>query len=128
MAARARGRIAAAARADYAEAAAATLTAQGDQAGRTYELAGDEAFTMVEFAAELSRQAGKDVVYRDLPEAEYKAALAGAGLPDAIATLLARSSAVASRGALFDDSRQLSRLIGRPTTPLKDAIAAALKA
>jgi NAD(P)H dehydrogenase (quinone) len=121
------GRIAAATRADYAEAAAA-LTAQGDQAGRIYELAGDDAFTMAEFAAELSRQSGKDVVYRDLPEAEYKAALVGGGLPDAFAALLARSSAVAGGGALFDDSHQLSRLIGRPTTPLKDAIAAALKA
>jgi NAD(P)H dehydrogenase (quinone) len=122
------GRIAAATRADYAEAAAATLTAQGDQAGRIYELAGDDAFTMAEFAAELSRQSGKDVVYRDLPEAEYMAALVGGGLPDAFAALLARSSAVAGGGALFDDSHQLSRLIGRPTTPLKDAIAAALKA
>ncbi len=74
------GRIAAAARADYAEAAAATLTARGEQAGRTYELAGDEAFTMAEFAAELSRQSSKAVVYRDLPEAEYKAARAGAGV------------------------------------------------
>ena len=122
------GRIAAAARADYAEAAAAVLTAKQDQRARTYELAGDEAFTMAEFAAELSRQSGKVVVYRDLPEAEYKAALAAGGLPDAVAAMLARSSAVASRGALFDDSHQLSRLIGRPTTPLKDAIAAALKA
>ena len=122
------GRIAAAARADYAEAAAAVLTAEQDQRERTYELAGDEAFTMAEFAAELSRQSGKVVVYRDLPEAEYKAALAAGGLPDAVAAMLARSSAVASRGALFDDSHQLSRLIGRPTTPFKDAIAAALKA
>ena len=122
------GRIAAAARADYAEAAAAVLAAEQGQRARTYELAGDEAFTMAEFAAELSRQSGKVVVYRDLPEAEYKAALATGGLPDAVAAMLARSSAVAAGGALFDDSHQLSRLIGRPTTPFKDAIAAALKA
>jgi len=121
------GRIASAARADYAEAAAAVLTAQEDQAERIYELAGDEAFTMAELAAEISRQSGRDVVYRDLPEADYKAALVGAGLPDSYAASFARSSAAASRGALFDDGHQLSGLIGRPTTPLQDTIAAALK-
>jgi NAD(P)H dehydrogenase (quinone) len=120
------GRIASAARADYAEAAAAVLTAQESQAGRIYELAGDEAFTMAELAAEISRQSEKQVIYRDLPEAEYKAALVGGGLPDLFATSFARSSAAASRGALFDDSHQLSRLILRPTTPLKDTITAAL--
>ena len=85
-------------------------------AGRIYELAGDEAFTMQELTAEISRQSGIIVTYRDLPEAEYKATLAGAGMPELIAATLARSSAAASRGALFDDSHQLSRLIGRPTT------------
>ncbi len=122
------GRISSAARADYAEAAAAVLTAGEDQAGRIYELAGDEAFTMQELTAEISRQSGKIVTYRDLPEAEYKAVLASAGLPELVAASVARSSAVASRGALFDDSHQLSRLIGRPTTPLRDTIATALKA
>lgn len=68
------------------------------------------------------------MTYRDLPEAEYKAVLVSAGLPELAASSVARSSAVASRGALFDDSHQLSRLIGRPTTPLKDTIATALKA
>lgn len=122
------GRISSAARADYAEAAAAVLAAGEDHAGRIYELAGDEAFTMGELVAEISRQSGKNVIYRDLPEAEYKAVLAGAGLPELAAASVARSSAVATRGALFDDGHQLSRLIGRPTTPWKDTIATALKA
>jgi NAD(P)H dehydrogenase (quinone) len=121
------GRISSAARHDYAEAAATVIAAQENQAGRIYELAGDEAFTMAELAAEISRQSGTDVVYRDLPEAEYKAALVSAGLPDFYAASFARSSAVASRGALFDDSHQLSKLIGRPTTPFKETIATALK-
>ncbi len=121
------GRVASATRADYAAAAAVALTASNTEHSRTYELAGDEAFTLSEFAAELSRQSGKTIVYRDLPEQDYKAALVGAGLPDAMATLIAGSSAVTRQGALFDDGRQLSGLIGRPTTPLRDAIAAALK-
>jgi NAD(P)H dehydrogenase (quinone) len=121
------GRISAATRPDFAEAAAAVLVAQ-DQAGRTYELAGDEAFTRADLAAEISRQSGKKINNVNLTEADYKAALVSAGLPEPIAGALAQSDTATAQGALFDDSHQLSKLIGRPTTPLKDAIAAALKA
>ena len=120
------GRIASAARADYAEAAAVALTTP-DQSGKVYELAGDESYTLAEFAAELSRQSGKQIPYVNLPESEFKAALVGAGLPEPLAGLLADSDAGASKGGLFDDKRQLSALIGRPTTPLAALIQAALK-
>ena len=120
------GRIASAARADYAAAAAAVLTG-GDQAGRVYELAGDESYTLAEFAAELARQSGKTISYQNLPETEYRQVLIGAGLPEAFAALLADSDAAAAQGALFDDGHALSQLIGRPTTPLATTIAAALK-
>ena len=120
------GRIASAARADYADAAAAVLTRDG-QAGKVYELAGDDAYTLTEFAAEVAAQSGKPVIYKDLPEADFKAALIGAGLPDYVAALLSDSDAGAAKGGLFDDSRSLSALIGRPTTPLKTVVADALK-
>ena len=116
------GRIASAARADYAEAAAAVLT-QDDQAERVYELAGDTAYTLAELAAEITTQSGKEIAYKDLPEADYKAILLGAGLPEGLAALLADSDVGASKGGLFDDSRQLSQLIGRPTTRLATSIA-----
>lgn len=116
------GHIASAARADYAEAAAAVLT-QDDQAGRVYELAGDTAYTLAELAAEITTQSGKEIAYKDLPEADYKAILLGAGLPEGLAALLADSDVGASKGGLFDDSRQLSQLIGRPTTRLATSIA-----
>ena len=122
------GRIASAARADYAEAAVRVLTAAEPQAGRIYELAGDASYTLAEFAAELSKQSGKAVAYRDLPQADYEAALVGAGLPGPFAALLADSDAGAAKGALFDDSHTLSQLIGRPTTPIAATISAALKA
>ena len=119
------GRIASAARADYAEAAATVLTSPG-HVGKIYELAGDTAYTLAELATELSAQAGKQVTYRDLPEADFKAALVGAGLPDALAGLLADSDRGAAIGALFDETHQLSALIGRATTPLRPLIASAL--
>lgn len=123
------GRIAAATRDDYAAAAARVLTADIDEvAGRVFELAGDTGFTMAEYAAELARQSGKAVQYRNLPQADYQAALVAAGLPDAIAGLLAESDAKAADGALFDASGALSQLIGRPTTPLAAAVRDALQA
>jgi len=120
------GRIASAARADYAAAAAAVLTREG-QAGQVYELAGDAAYTLTELAAEVARQAGRPVAYNNLPEADYQAALLGFGLPAHVAHLLAGSDTAASKGALFDEGRQLSALIGRPTTPMAASVAAALK-
>ena len=120
------GRISSATRADYAEAAVAALTGDGHE-GKTYELAGDEAWTLGDLAAEISRQTGRTIPYRNLPEAEYAAALAGFGLPESLAQAIAGWDVSASRGALFDDSRQLSRLIGRPTTPLTVTVADALK-
>jgi len=116
------GRISSAARADYAEAAATVLTAD-NQAGRVYELAGDTAYTLTELAAEISRQSGKNIGYVNMPESEYKALLIKVGLPEPIAELLANSDAGASRDALFDDSRQLSTMIGRPTTLVATTIA-----
>lgn len=119
------GRISSAARADYAAAAAAVMLG-GDQAGKIYELAGDHAYTLTEFAAEIERQSGKPVAYQNMSEADFAQALLGAGLPDWLATLLAESDTGASKGGLFDDSHTLSRLIGRPTTPLADVIRASL--
>jgi NAD(P)H dehydrogenase (quinone) len=120
------GKIASAGRADYAEAAAAVLTAEGE-VERVYELAGDTAYTLAELAGELSRQSGKSVGYVNMTEMEYRGVLVKAGFPEAVAALIADSEAGISRGALFDDGRQLSRLIKRPTTPLAALVAAMLQ-
>lgn len=119
------GLFSAAARADFAEAIAVTAATPGHD-NATYELAGDTAFTMAEFAAELGRQSGKAIRYDSLPEATYAGILTGFGLPEGFARILADSDAKAARGGLHDDSRTLSRLIGRPTTPMADAIEKAL--
>lgn len=120
------GRIASAARADYAAAAAAALT-RDDQAGLVHELAGDTSYTLAEFAAEVGRQTGRAIPYVNLPEADYRGALLGAGLPEPIAQLLADSDVGASKGGLFDDGHRLSALIGRPTATLAAMVEAALR-
>ncbi|ACT46921.1 SDR family oxidoreductase [Methylotenera mobilis] len=119
------GKIASASRADYALADATVLTTE-NQAGKIYELAGDSAYTLTELAAEVSKQTGKTIHYVNLPEPEYQALLVKIGLPDAFAHLIADSDTGASKGALYDNSKQLTQLIGRATTPLAELVAAAI--
>lgn len=119
------GRISAAPRADFAEAAAVVLTETGHD-GQTYELAGDHGWTLAELAAEISLQTGRTIPYRDLPAADYAATLAGFGLPGPLTHAIAGWDVDASRGALFHEGRELSRLIGRPTTSLAASVAEAL--
>lgn len=118
------GRVSAASRADYAHAAAAVLVAE-DQAGRVYELGGDEAFTMDELAAEISAAAGRNISYRDLPAREYAEMLTGVGVPEAFADILADSDLGIARGDLLVSSGDLQRLIGRRATSLTEAVRAA---
>ncbi|MEH3245456.1 SDR family oxidoreductase [Citrobacter freundii] len=115
------GKIASATRADYAAAAARVISEDG-HAGKTYELAGDAGWTQSQLAAELAKQSGKKVVYQNLSEADFAAALKGVGLPAGLADMLADSDTGASKGGLFDDSHTLSKLIGRPTTSLADSV------
>lgn len=121
-------RISSATRQDYADAAVAVLTSKEDQSGRIYELAGDGDYTLTQFAEEIAKQSGKPLSYRNVSEEEYKGVLIGAGLPEPFAALIADSDTGASKGALFDDEHQLSRLIGRPTTPWEKTVAEAVKA
>lgn len=120
------GRVAGAARRDFAEAAVAVLTSPGHD-GKAYELAGDRPFTMDDLAAEVSRASGRSVAYRDLPPDQYRAALLGFGVPGPFADLLVDSDVGISNGELDDASGDLARLIGRPTTPLSDVVAAAVR-
>ncbi|SDG26509.1 SDR family oxidoreductase [Alloyangia pacifica] len=118
------GRISSAARADYAAAAVAVLTGETPARGTVYELAGDQSYTLTEFAAALSEIAGKQIPYVNMSEPDYAAALEGAGLPTPVAQMLADSDNGAAQGGLFSDDKTLSGLIGRPTTPWKETLAA----
>jgi len=116
------GRISSAARNDYAEAAAVVLTSSEEQQGKVYELSGDESYTLAELSNIVSEESGQKIPYIDMEELEFVAALEGAGLPKPVAKMLANSDTGASKGGLFDDSHTLSKLIGRPTTPLRQLV------
>lgn len=142
-------RIATATREDYALAAAIVLagadtdtdadadtdadteeatTARAARLNRGYDLSGDTAWTFAEFAAEVARQADTSVVYRQHTAAVYQGILVGAGVPEPMARLFTDTDDSIARGELALTTGDLSRLIGRPTTPLTDTVAAALKA
>lgn len=115
------GKISSATREDFAEAAAVVLTSEGHE-NKIYELAGDEAYTLAELAAEISKQTGKDIPYNNLTEEEYTKILVSVGLPEGFAQILADSDAKAAEGALYSDDKTLSKLIGRSTTPLAEVV------
>ncbi|WP_433891736.1 NAD(P)H-binding protein [Streptomyces sp. CA-111067] len=119
------GRVASAARADYAAAAAAVLTGEGHE-NTAYELSGDTAWSFPEYAAVITELSGKDVAHKTVPAAAYREILLGAGLPEVMADILVDVDAAIDRGRLAGTSGDLARLIGRPTTPLRETVAAAL--
>lgn len=120
------GRIAPAARADYAAAAVAVLTGEGHE-NATYELSGDTAWGFAEYAAEVARQSGKEIAYHPVSVEAFTGILTGAGLPGPLAAVLAGVDASIEKGELAGTSGDLSRLTGRPTTPIAESITAALK-
>jgi NAD(P)H dehydrogenase (quinone) len=120
------GRVSSASRADYAAAAVAVLTGEGHE-NQAYELGGDEAWSFAEYAAELSRQTGREIAYHPVSVEAYAGILTGAGVPGPLADVLAGVDAAIEKGELVVYSGDLSRLAGRPTTPLAEAVAAALK-
>lgn len=119
------GKISSAARVDYGEAAAVAITDESHK-GKVYELAGDDYYTLADLAAEISNQTGTNIPYRNLTEAEYTKILESFEIPAGFAAAIASWDVSASKDDLFDDSHQLSALIGRPTTPLADSVKAAL--
>lgn len=121
------GRVSSAARADYAAAAVAVLAGEGHE-NKTYELGGDTAWSFAEYTAELSGQTGKEIANNAVPVEALTGILTGAGLPEPLAAILAGVDASIEKGELVVSSGDLSRLIGRPTTPIADSIAVALKA
>ncbi|UTW47936.1 SDR family oxidoreductase [Bacterioplanoides sp. SCSIO 12839] len=120
------GRFSTASRKDYAEAAAVVLTSSENHAGKTYELAGDQSFTLSDYAAEISRQSGKHIQYSNMAQQDFAELLVQVGLPEGFAAALADSGVQASKGWLEDNSGTLGRLIDRPTETLAEAVAAAL--
>ena len=116
------GRVSAAARADYAEAAVAALLAEDP--AQVYELAGDD-FDFAELAATITEVTGTTVVSTDVSTEEHVAALQGFGLDAGTAGFVAGLDTSIAEGQLATDRTDLVELIGRPATTLAEAVRAA---
>ena len=121
VAAAGEGRVASASRADYAAAAATVLTGAGHE-GQVYELGGDHAWDFNELAAALSEIVGSPVTYRSVDVPTLVGILCQAGLDEGTAGFLAQLDDDIAHGALAEVTGELSKLIGRPTTPLLDGL------
>lgn len=117
------GRVASAARADYA-AALAVVATQPQTRGRVYELGGDVAWDGDDFAAAASHALGRPVTYRSVSSEEHTRILTAAGLPEQLIGFLVALDANIAAGDLGEATGELSALIGRPTTPLVDGLTA----
>ncbi|MHA6667798.1 SDR family oxidoreductase [Homoserinimonas sp. A447] len=118
------GTVASASRRDFAEAAAVVLTSAGHE-GKVYELAGDTAWGYDELTATLSELLGREVEYRRVSPKEHRKILTKAGVPMAQAAFVVTLDGNTRNGALSGTSGELSALIGRPSTPLRETLAAA---
>lgn len=118
------GRVSLAPRSDFAEAAAVVLTTDGHE-GKVYELGG-EAVTLTELAAVFSDATGTKVEYTDVPVEALVGILEGAGLPAPLATVFADVDRGIAAGELFVDPADLEELLGRPATPVAEAVRSAL--
>lgn len=121
------GKVASAARKDFAAAAVAVLTGSGHE-NKIYELTGDSAWTFPEFADEIAKVAGKPVTYRNLPPAGFQQYLVDQGTPAEVAGFVAALEQNIADGTLEHTPGDLRTLIGRPTTPITDTIEAVLSA
>lgn len=115
------GRIASAARADFAAAAAAVLTGEGHE-NRVYELSGDIAWSFPELAEQIAKLAGRPVEYRSLAPDAFRAMLVESGMPAEAAGFVTLLEQNAAAGTLADTPGDLRALLGRPTTPIEDTI------
>ncbi|MCU1424681.1 MAG: family oxidoreductase [Microbacteriaceae bacterium] len=117
------GRVASASRRDYAEAAAVVLVEEGHE-GKIYELSGDVAWSFDDLAATIAGIIARDVSYQRLSPREHAAMLGSFGLDESTVNFVVALDGDIRDGLLAETSGDLSRLIGRPTTPLAEGLAA----
>jgi NAD(P)H dehydrogenase (quinone) len=105
---------------EYAEAAAVVLAGEGHE-NTTYELSG-KLLTQEEFAVALSTVLNKEVPVQQVDDATYVEIMKGAGIPDFIIPMLVGIQQGIREGALEVESNDFEKLLGRPLTPINEAL------
>lgn len=114
------GRVASAARTDYAEAAAIVLTS--DAPASVYELSGDVAWTQDDLASALADVLGTPVDVQQVDSAAHTAALTAAGLDEGTVHFVVTTDGHIAGGHLASTPGDLAALLDRPTTPLVETL------
>jgi len=114
------GRVGWAPRRDYAHAAAAVLTGEGHE-NTVYELSGPPR-TYDDLASELAAVLGREVPVQHVDDAAYADSLRKAGLPEPAVAMIVGIQQAIRQGALDVESEDFARVLGRPLTPIRDAL------
>ncbi|MFP9097991.1 SDR family oxidoreductase [Flavobacterium sp. RHBU_24] len=113
------GRVPFATREDMALAAAVVLTSEGHE-NEEYAIANDETYSFADVAQYISEITGKEITYTSPEAAVYKQALESAGVPEMFIWMLGGFAQAIKDGELETGEADLSKLIGKKPTTLKE--------
>lgn len=116
------GRAAVVAQDDIADAATAVLTHAPEHRGATYDLTGPEALSFEEIAAVLTAATGRTITYRPETVEEAYRSRASYGVPDWQLDAWVSTYTAVAAGELAEVSDHVTRLTGRPATPLAEVV------
>lgn len=110
---------------EYAEAAAAVLTGSGHE-NKVYELSG-KLLTQEQLASSIGSILGKEVPVQQVDDATYADIMKNVGLPDFVIPIVVGIQQGIREGALEVESNDFEKLLGRPLTPINEALNQVIK-
>lgn len=111
---------------DYADAAAEVLVGDGHE-NTIYELSGP-LLTQEELAAAVGNILGKEVPVQQVSDEEYAEIMKGLGLPDYVLPIVVGIQQSIRNGSLEVSNTDFEKVLGRPVTPIDEALEQIIKA
>lgn len=105
---------------DYADAAAAVLVGSGNE-NTVYELSGP-LLTQEELASALGNVLGKEIPVQEVTDEKYAEIMKGIGLPDFVIPIVVGIQESIRNGSLEVKSNDFEKVLGRPLTPINEAL------
>lgn len=114
------GKVGWATRRDYAVAAAAVLAGEGHE-NTVYELSG-KLTTQEELVSILATILVREIPVQQVDDTTYASIMSSAGVPEPVVPILVQIQSAIRDGALEVESNDFEKLLGRPVTPLEEAL------
>lgn len=115
-----KGKVGWALQQDYADAAAAVLVGNGHE-NTVYELSGP-LLTQEELASALGKVLGKNILVQQVSDEKYAEIMKGIGLPDFVIPITVGIQESIRNGSLAVESNDFEKVLGRPVTPINEAL------